>query len=267
MEAPIAQLQLQKRCMLKAVLLDSIEGITFVHDIGRLDSALIRQAVYTTTRLGVYFSMSDWLKYHVNHGKNLTTWQKVYSSLFAGGLGAVLGTPADLALIRMQSDSTLPPEQRRNYKHVFDAFSRIINEEGFLSCWKGASPTVFRAMSLNLGMLVSYDESKERLSHYFTHNPNLVWFLSSVISGGIAATMSLPFDNVKTKLQKQTKNPDGTLPYKNFLDCAMKTAAREGITGFWAGLPTYIFRIAPHVMIVRIKPLFIYLDFGSFRTS
>jgi solute carrier family 25 (mitochondrial oxoglutarate transporter), member 11 len=158
----------------------------------------------------------------------------------------------------MQSDSTLPPELRRNYKNFFDAFGRIVREEGILSCWKGATPTVVRAMSLNLGMLVSYDESKERLSKFLGHRPNLVWFLSSFISGGIAAAMSLPFDNVKTKLQKQTKNPDGTLPYKNFVDCAIKTATREGITGFWAGLPTYVVRIAPHVMIVSyvsLKPI------------
>lgn len=124
--------------------------------------------------------------------------------MLAGGIGSIFGTPADLVLIRMQSDSTLPLEQRRNYKNVFDAFRRIVREEGVLSCWKGATPTVVRAMSLNLGMLVSYDESKERLQKYLGKNPNTVWFLSSLISGGIAATMSLPFDNVKTKLQKQT---------------------------------------------------------------
>lgn len=122
--------------------------------------------------------------------------------MLAGGIGSIFGTPADLALIRMQSDSTLPFDQRRNYKNVFDAFSRIISEEGFLSCWKGATPTVVRAMSLNLGMLATYDESKERLSKYLGKSPNAVWVLSSFISGGIAAAMSLPFDNVKTKLQK-----------------------------------------------------------------
>lgn len=62
--------------------------------------------------------------------------------------------------------------------------------------------------------------------------------------------MSLPFDNVKTKLQKQVKKPDGTMPYSGFVDCAMKTAANEGIAGFWAGLPTFVVRITPHVMIV-----------------
>ena len=120
--------------------------------------------------------------------------------MLAGGIGSVFGTPADLILIRMQSDSTLPPEQRRNYKNVVDAFRRITREEGILSCWKGCTPTVVRAMSLNLGMLASYEEAKDRLGKHFS--PNMTWFLASVISGGLAATMSLPFDNVKTKLQK-----------------------------------------------------------------
>lgn len=185
----------------------------------------------------------------------MTGFQKIYSSLLAGGIGSIVGTPADLVLIRMQSDATLPIEKRRNYKNVFDAFSRIVSQEGFLSLWKGCTPTVVRAMSLNLGMLVSYDESKERLEKFLgKERANTIWVLSSLISGGIAATMSLPFDNVKTKMQKMTKNPDGTFPYKSLLDCAYKTAKNESILGFWAGLPTYIVRIAPHVMIVSPTP-------------
>lgn len=213
----------------------------------------MRQALYTTTRLGIYFSLSDYLKYTVNGGENMSAWQKVYSSLLAGGIGAVVGTPADLVLIRMQSDSTLPVEQRRNYKNIIDAFSRIVREEGFLSLWKGCAPTVVRAMSLNLGMLVSYDESKERLEKLLgKERSNTTWIVSSMISGGIAAAMSLPFDNVKTKMQKMTRLPDGTMPYKSLMDCAIKTATNESIIGFWAGLPTYILRIAPHVMITLV---------------
>lgn len=37
-----------------------------------------------------------------------------------------MGSPADLSLIRMQADTTLPPEQRRNYKGAFDALTRIV---------------------------------------------------------------------------------------------------------------------------------------------
>lgn len=95
----------------------------------------------------------------------------------------------------------MPVEQRRNYKNVGDAFRTIVKNEGILSCWRGCLPTVVRAMSLNLGMLVSYEEAKEKLEVKLgKERANLSWFLASLISGGIAATMSLPFDNVKTKL-------------------------------------------------------------------
>ena len=51
-------------------------------------------------------------------------YQKAVAGLTAGGLGALIGTPADLSLIRLQADSTLPPERRRNYKGVGDALVR-----------------------------------------------------------------------------------------------------------------------------------------------
>ena len=85
-------------------------------------------------------------------------------SITAGGIGAVVGNPADLCLIRMQADNTLPPAERRNYKHVGDAMVRVVREEGFLSLWKGAYPTVVRAMALNLGMLAPYDFCKDVFS-------------------------------------------------------------------------------------------------------
>jgi len=54
----------------------------------------------------------------------------LYISLVAGGIGALVGTPADAALVRMQSDSTLPINERRGYKNVVDALVRMAREEG-----------------------------------------------------------------------------------------------------------------------------------------
>jgi solute carrier family 25 oxoglutarate transporter 11 len=45
---------------------------------------------------------------------------------------------------------------------------------------------------------------------------------ASAISGISASVASLPLDNAKTKLQKMTKGPDGTLPYKNIFDAMGK---------------------------------------------
>lgn len=92
--------------------------------------------------------------------EDLTFFQKAYCASFAGFVGSLVGNPADLALIRMQADSRLPLEERRNYTSVGNAFSRIVKEEGVMALWRGATPTVIRAIALNLAMLSSYDEVK-----------------------------------------------------------------------------------------------------------
>jgi hypothetical protein len=96
-----------------------------------------------------------------NDGKPLPLYQKALCGLTAGAIGASVGNPADLALIRMQADATLPEAHRRHYKNAFHALTRIIKDEGVLALWKGAGPTVVRAMALNMGMLASYDQSVE----------------------------------------------------------------------------------------------------------
>lgn len=217
-----------------------------------LDSALTRQIFYTTTRLGVYNKVFNYTK-EQNKGKPLSLFQKSYCSLFAGFVGATIGNPPDLALIRMQNDTTLKPEERRNYKNVFDAFKRISNEEGVLALWRGAIPTIIRAMSLNFGMLGPYDEVKERLDKYTgVKDATSTRLIASAVAGFLASFLSLPFDNAKTKLQKMKKGPDGKFPYNNIFDAMMKTVSREGFTGLWVGFPTYYFRIAPHAMMTLL---------------
>jgi len=53
------------------------------------------------------------------------------------------------------------------------------------------------------------------------------------------------------------KSANGTYPYSGFIDCARKTVANEGITGFWAGLPTYYFRVGPHAIITLLTSEFL----------
>merc|ERR1712232_1367563 len=72
-------------------------------------------------------------------------------------------------------------------------------------------------------------------------------------ASAIAGFFSLPFDFVKTQMQKQKPDPvTGELQYKNALDCAMKTMKEGGPLRFYAGFPTFYVRIAPHAMITLI---------------
>lgn len=99
----------------------------------------------------------------------------------------------------MQSDLALPLEKRRNYSNVFNAAARITREEGFTTLWRGSVPTMVRAVMLNLGMLASYDQAKEKLNEYLGER-NSNRFYAAAVSGFFSAFFSLPFDNAKTKM-------------------------------------------------------------------
>lgn len=215
-----------------------------------LSAGLLRQATYTTARLGLFEQFMQTLRSQSPNGE-VSIQGKAAAGLAAGGLGALVGSPADLSLVRMQADGTLPVEQRRNYKNAGDALLRIMKEEGVGGLFAGAGPTVVRAMSLNMGMLASNEQAKDMLKQAgFQGAP--VTFGASAIAGFFASFFSLPFDFVKTQMQKQQPLPDGTLPYKNSVDCAMQTLTKHGPMRFYAGFPTYYVRIAPHAMITLI---------------
>lgn len=215
-----------------------------------LDSALIRQVTYTTTRMGIYKNL--FTNYQAQH-KEVPFVMKSVFGLSAGFFGSLVGNPADLILIRLQSDGTLPEAQRRNYRNFGDAFSRIIKEEGVAALWKGATPTVIRAMALNLGMLGPFDEFKERLNKFYGTKDTLqTRLIASAMAGFLCAFMSLPFDNAKTKMQRMAKSADGTYPYKNIFDTMGKAIRNEGFSKLWVGFPTFYVRIAPHAMLTLL---------------
>jgi solute carrier family 25 (mitochondrial oxoglutarate transporter), member 11 len=219
-----------------------------------LSAGLLRQAVYTTARLGIFDTFMTAAKSRAeDQGRNVSFGERALSGLTAGGLAAMVGNPADLALIRMQSDGLKPVESRANYRSVIDALSRISKSEGVAALWAGATPTVVRAMALNLGQLAFFSESKSQLKAHTTLTPQTQTFAASAIAGFFASFLSLPFDFVKTRLQKQQKNPQtGELPYKGLLHCARKVVQEEGWLRFYRGFGTYYVRIAPHAMVTLI---------------
>merc|ERR1719433_2165188 len=78
-------------------------------------------------------------------------------------------------------------------------------------------------------------------------------FGASAIAGFFASFFSLPFDFVKTQMQKQKPDPvTGELQYKSSIDCAMKIMVEGGPLRFYAGFPTFYVRIAPHAMLTLI---------------
>lgn len=205
-----------------------------------LSAGLLRQAVYTTARLGLFDTFMGKLTARAKeNGTQIGFAERATAGLSAGGLAAMVGNPADLALIRMQSDGLKPVDQRKNYKSVIDALSRIAKSEGVGALWAGATPTVVRAMALNFGQLAFFSEAKAQLKDKTEWSARTQTLSASAIAGFFASFFSLPFDFVKTRLQKQSKGPDGKLPYKSMMDCFAKVAKEEGVLRFYRGFSTY----------------------------
>lgn len=216
-----------------------------------LSAGLLRQAVYTTARLGFFDTFIKKLNARADAADRKVTFaERAGAGLSAGGIAAMIGNPADLALVRMQSDGLKPPEARANYRSVFDALLRIPKTEGVAALWAGAFPTVIRAMALNMGQLTFFAESKAQLKQHTSLSTQNQTFAASAIAGFFASFLSLPFDFIKTRLQKQQKDPKtGKLPYRGVLDCARKVVSEEGWLRFYRGFGTYYVRIAPHALV------------------
>ncbi|SMQ50197.1 unnamed protein product [Zymoseptoria tritici ST99CH_3D7] len=218
-----------------------------------LSAGLLRQAVYTTARLGLFDTFMKSLTTRAEgQGLSIGFRERAAAGLSAGGIAAFISNPADLALIRMQSDGLKPKADRANYKSVADALMRITKNEGVRRLWAGATPTVVRAMALNFGQLGFFSEAKARLKRMDNMGPRAQTLTASAIAGFFASFFSLPFDFIKTRLQKQSRGPDGKLPYKNMFDCAKKVIRDEGPLRFYRGFSTYYVRIAPHAMVTLI---------------
>lgn len=223
------------------------EGVVGIYT--GLSAGLLRQATYTTTRLGIYTSLFEKFSKDGVPPNFLT---KALIGVTAGGIGAFVGTPAEVALIRMTADGRLPKDQQRGYSSVVNALSRIVQEEGVLALWRGCIPTVGRAMVVNAAQLASYSQAKQILigSGHF-HEGLMLHFVASMMSGLITTAASMPVDIAKTRIQNM-KMIDGKPEYKGAVDVLSKVIRQEGFFSLWKGFVPYYARLGPHTVLTFI---------------
>lgn len=228
-----------------------------------LSAGLLRQATYTTTRLGVYQFLFE--KFSNKDGSPPGFFQKAGLGMSAGACGAFIGTPAEIALIRMTADGNLPAAERRHYKNAFEAIFRIAKEEGLFTLWRGALPTMGRAMVVNAAQLASYSQAKQVIlqTGFLADGKNFdtftlyvkdgifCHFLASMFSGLVTTIASMPVDIAKTRIQNM-RIIDGKPEFKGAMDVIMKVVKYEGISALWKGFTPYYFRLGPHTVLTFI---------------
>lgn len=135
--------------------------------------------------------------------------------------------------------------------------------------YKGAGPTVIRAMVVNGAQLAAYSQAKENLlgTNYFKEGI-LLHFCASMISGLITTIASMPVDIVKTRVQRASGKANALVSYnllinfqillrfKTFISFLKKIFTEiiknEGVLSLWKGFTPYYARLGPHTVLTFI---------------
>jgi len=222
-----------------------------------ISAAYLRQWLYGSCRMGIYSYLLERAKnQNASSGAGISFAQKLLMGMISGSIGSFVGTPSEVALVRMSADSKQPANQRRNYTSVFNCLGRIAKEEGIQNLWRGATPTVLRATLLSSCQMGITSEVKGRLSQSGFFGENGMWlggypmlFCSTLVSSFCANVVANPFDVLKSRLQNMAIAADGTAPYSSMVDCLVKSLRSEGPMVLWAGFTPAFIKLAPYTVI------------------
>lgn len=225
-----------------------------------VSAAYLRQWMYGSFRIGIYaYLLEQTQNDNISKGKNkndISFSRKLMMGFTSGGIGSFIGTPSELALVRMSADNKLPPAERRNYSNVIECIVRISKEEGVTKLWRGGTPTVLRATLLGSAQLGITSEIKEKLSRSGVFGPNgsnfyglPMMFCSTLCSSFVANILANPFDVMKSRLQSMPVDANGKAIYSSLTDCLVKSVKSEGIMVLWSGFTPAFVKLAPYSII------------------
>ena len=216
-----------------------------------LSAGITRQIFYATSRFGLFEIYRD--KILEIRGK-LGFAERLVAGLSSGACAAMISCPAELSLVRLTNDASLPAEKRRNYKHVGDAFVRIVKEDGPFAFWRGCMPFVQRCMLVGAVQVGCFDQCKELYQEY----ANLVRgsysnvFAASMTSGLIYSLVTMPFESAKNRMQAQQPLANGELYYRSVPQTMKSVASKDGVFALWRGFLPYYARCGGHTVFMFI---------------
>ena len=218
-----------------------------------LSAGILRQVFYSTSRFGLFELFRDELaKYRPT---DMTS--RMATGILSGGIAALISSPAEVTLVRISNDISLPLDKRRNYKGVVDAFTRILREEGVNAFFRGSGPFINRAMLVGAVQVGTYDQFRESFRSIGIKDQFTNVFCASMASGIIYSSVTMPFETAKNRMAFQKKDANGVFPYRSAIQTMSTIANKEGIKKLWSGFSPYFLRCGGHTvtMFVTIEYL------------
>ena len=216
-----------------------------------LSAGILRQIFYATSRFGLFEIFRDEMaKYRPTDFLS-----RLVTGASAGACAAFISCPAEVTLVRISNDATLPLDQRRNYKVIVDAFQRILKEEGFKTFFSGSGPFVNRAILVGAVQVGTYDQFRELFKARFGIKHDLTnVFCASMTSGLIYSVITMPLETTKNRMAFQKPDPiTKILPYRSTTQTILAIVNKEGLFKLWNGFAPYYLRCGGHTVAMFIS--------------
>jgi len=212
-----------------------------------LSASLLRQMSYSLVRLGSYEKFKQWLA----QGNKPTTSQLLIAGGLAGGLGGLMGNPADVLLVRMTTDSLKPASEQHRYGNALRGLYILSKSEGTKGLARGLLPNTIRAVLMNMSQLASYDFFKTKIleygpvAGYRMTDGLLVHSLASTMAGVIATTVTAPADVIKSRLMASASNQSNA-------EVLVQSLRNEGIGILFRGWVPAFVRLGPNTILLFV---------------
>ncbi|XP_076054242.1 mitochondrial glutathione transporter SLC25A40-like isoform X2 [Oratosquilla oratoria] len=192
----------------------------------------------------IYFTSYEQLrqrmqKQYLQRGEHPPMWLGGLAGALARIWAVTLVSPFELIRTKMQSTSV-------TYRELAQVLHLQLQQGGVTSLWRGWVPTILRDVPFSAIYWLFYENLKRGFNQ---EEPVFAFSMcAGAVSGGLAASLTLPFDVVKTHMQieidKVTTNRGSTVMM------LQRIYNRQGVTGLFAGLVPRLAKVMPACAIM-----------------
>ncbi|KAJ7226006.1 mitochondrial carrier [Mycena pura] len=212
-----------------------------------LTAAWMRQMSYSLVRLGTY----EEFKSRMSRNGPPSTPKLIAAASLAGGLGGIVGNPADIILVRMTSDSIRPPEKRYGYSNAVTGLFSLAKEEGIKGLGRGLGTNTVHSLYV-ASQVGSYDFFKTNLLrhsgamfNYQLKDNMLLHVLASLLAGTFATTVCSPADVMRTRIMSSSSDA-------SLLHVLTTSIREEGPRVLFKGWTPAFIRLGPNTILLFV---------------
>ncbi|KAK6213169.1 mitochondrial tricarboxylate transporter [Colletotrichum tabaci] len=169
-------------------------------------------------------------------------WINVVSGLAAGVAESIaVVTPGEAIKTKMIHDASSDGVGGGRFagRGLLGAVGVLVREEGPRGLWRGLTPVLCKQGTNSAVRFTTFAMLQERVAVWWPALDGSVG--STLVLGGISGVFtvyaSMPFDNIKTRMQSVNAR------YKGMLDCAALTLREDGVLAFWRGTSPRLVRL------------------------